>query len=187
MQKDGAMAPEAFLANALAILAKGKGDPSILSNNRGILLQSTISKICSSIIANRLQKLLTKNGIETQMGSMKDKGTRDGIFTLRSLLQISREHKEDTYVLFIDLVKAFDTARHDLIGPILLKYGCPQDLINIILKLYDGLSVQINLEGEKREIPYTCGVRKGDPMAPLIFLFFISIEKNLPNMFQSLN
>ena len=115
------------------------------SNNRGIDLQTAVSKIVSGFVSARQSKLIEKNGIETQMGSQKGKGTREGTFTLLSTLQVRRNHNEETYALFVDLVKAFDTARHDLMGPILLKYGAPPKLTNLILKLYDGLTVQINL------------------------------------------
>ena len=118
---------------------------------------------------------MKKHGIETQFGSQRGKGTRDGIFSLRSLLQIRRNHGQETYALFIDLIKAFDTTRHNLLEPILQKFGAPPPLTKLIASLYKDMTVTINLEGEEREVPYTCGVRQGDNMSPVIFLFYIHV------------
>jgi hypothetical protein len=45
------------------------------------------------------------------------------------MLQMRREHHLATHVLFVDLVKAFDTANHELLLELLRKYGAPEDLV----------------------------------------------------------
>jgi hypothetical protein len=44
----------------------------------------------------------------------------------------SKEHRQDTYILFVELIKAFDTANHDLLFAIIAKYGAPSTLIDVI-------------------------------------------------------
>ena len=45
---------------------------------------------------------------ETQCGFRGGRGCGDAIFTLKQLIRKRREHGLETWVLFIDLVKAFD-------------------------------------------------------------------------------
>jgi hypothetical protein len=90
------------------------------------------------------------------------------------MLQLRRNHNLPTWGLFVDLVKAFDTANHTLLYEILHKYGVPPQLVNVIQRLYDGASVNLKVgEASPRSIPYTVGVKQGDAMAPVLFLFLM--------------
>jgi hypothetical protein len=70
--------------------------------------------------------------MEEQFAYQENTGTNDTTYCLRSTLQLCKEHQQDTYLLFIDLIKAFDTANHDLLFAILEKYGTPRELIDVI-------------------------------------------------------
>jgi hypothetical protein len=50
------------------------------------------------------------------------------LFTLKALLNARRNHDLASYVGFIDLVKAYDMANHDLLLRILERYGAPKNL-----------------------------------------------------------
>ena len=45
---------------------------------------------------------------ENQCGFRNGRGCSDGSFTIKALLNKRREHNLETWVLFLDLVKAFD-------------------------------------------------------------------------------
>jgi len=95
-------------------------------------------------------------------------------YCLRSALQLRKEHQQDTYLLFIDLIKAFDTANHDLLFAILEKYGAPRALIDIIRCLHDNFQLKLVFDKKNQAIiDYTVGVRQGDNMAGLLFLFLM--------------
>jgi hypothetical protein len=49
--------------------------------------------------------------MEEQFAYQENTGTNDATYCLRSALQLRKEHQQDTYLLFIDLIKAFDTAK----------------------------------------------------------------------------
>jgi hypothetical protein len=82
-----------------------------------------------------------------------------------------RHHGKETYALFIDLVKAFDSINREALYLILKKYGLPEELINVIKKMYLNCSVQIKVGAEKRDVEYTSGVLQGDNAAAVLFLF----------------
>ena len=72
------------------------------------------------------------------------------------------------------LVKAYDTANHELLVEILQQYGAPPKLCSAIERMYQGLTVVIKVGSEKAEIPQTIGVRQGDNLSPVLFLFLMS-------------
>jgi hypothetical protein len=80
-------------------------------------------------------------------------------YWLRSTLQLRKEHQQDTSLLFIDLIKAFDTANHDLLFAILEKYGAPRALIDFIQRLHDNFQLKLVFYKKNQAIiDYTVGV-----------------------------
>ena len=55
---------------------------------------------------------------------MTDKGTRNVIFSLRTLMERAIEVQKDLYPCFIDYSKAFDKVKHSDLFDILLKHNC---------------------------------------------------------------
>jgi hypothetical protein len=100
--------------------------------------------------------------------------------SIKSVLQIRKQHRVNTWAIFVDLVKAFDTVDHSLVFEILKKYGIPETLIKVIAKMYKDSTVIFKSEQEMREIPYEIGVKQGDNMAPILFIYLMNVfAKNL--------
>jgi hypothetical protein len=76
-------------------------------------------------------------------------------------------------VAFVDLVKAYDTANHDLLLKDLEKYGAPPKFVAAIKTMYTDLKVVLKIDKEIQEIPQSVGVRQGNNMAPVLFLFLM--------------
>ena len=57
---------------------------------------------------------------------LRGTSVRDGQFITYMALSKRREHGTDTWIMYIDLVQAFDTAIHELVYEILRKYGVPE-------------------------------------------------------------
>jgi hypothetical protein len=128
----------------------------------------------SAIIGGQLHQLIKKCGMEEQFAYQENNGTNDATYCLRSALQQRKEHQQDAYLLFIDLIKAFDTANHDLLFAILEKYGAPRALIDVIRHLHDNFQLELVFDKKNQAIiDYTVGVRQGDNMAGLLFLFLM--------------
>jgi hypothetical protein len=139
------------LCAALAEGGKGK-DHSDPNNWRGIRLAAEMpAKIQSSIISTRLLQHLEKVGIETEYGCVPGRGCTDALFAIKNALQIRKQHNTETWAIFVDLVKVFDTADHELLFKILKKYGAPEKLVAVIRKKLPRHDSDIqNREGETR-------------------------------------
>jgi hypothetical protein len=87
----------------------------------------------------------------------------------------TKNHHLPSFVAFIDLVKAYDTANHDLIIKILEKYGAPPKFVAAIKTMYTALKVILKIDKEICEICQSVSVCQGDNMAPVLFLFLMSV------------
>ena len=150
------------------------GDLSNPNKWRGVMLMDVCSKIFSSILNGRLFKIVEANGNRFQFGGTPKVGCADGLFTLKTLLNMRRNHNLSTHVAFVDLVKAFDTANHELLIRILKKYGAPPVLCSVVKRLYTDLKVVLKIGKSVREISQEVGVKQGDNMAPVLFLFLMN-------------
>ena len=132
------------------------------------------SKIFSIIMNERAFKLLQEHGTPFQFGGTPELGCQDGLFTIKTLLNMRKNHNLASHVAFVDLVKAYDTANHELLLSILEKYGAPPKFVSAIERMYTDLVVVLKIEKEVEEILQGVGVRQGDNMAPVLFLFLMS-------------
>ena len=148
--------------------------PANPNQYRIVNLMDVGSKIFSRILTARLYKLLEVHGTKYQFGATPHSGCQDANYTLKTLLHLRRQHNLGTFVVFADLVKAFDTSDHVLIVDILRKYGAPPKLCNSIERLYSDLHVTLKIGKETTDIDQTVGVRQGDNLSPVIFLFVMS-------------
>ena len=90
------------------------GDLSDPNKWRGVTLMDIGSKIFSSILCTRLFVIIRKHGVRYQFGSTPGVGCQDGSFTIKTTLHLRHNHNLPTFVMFADLVKAFDTSNHKL-------------------------------------------------------------------------
>ena len=131
----------------IAILSK-KGDRSHCSNYRGISLFSTVGKVLVDVILQRLHLLVESMYPQSQSGYSNGSSTIDGIFTLRQLIEKTREQRRCLYMAFVDFVKVFHTVNCKLLFIILHKLGCPPKFIRIIKKLYTDVHARLIVDGE---------------------------------------
>ena len=137
------------------------------------MLLDAAGMITSSIISERLQKVLAREGAEAQCGFTVGRGCSDGLFALRMALQKRREHGLGTWALYVDLVKAFDSVDRGGMVEVLRKFGVPDHLCALITRLHTGCSVKVKVGETDIEFDSTNGVKQGDTLAPVLFLFVI--------------
>jgi exonuclease III len=167
----GAVYPEWEVAR-LNLLPK-KGDLSLCKNWRGICLLDIASKILSSIMVGRMQLVQKEFGLEMQNGFKNGCGTVDGLFNTSLGLQKRKEHGLDTWVLFIDLMKAFDTVPRELLFQILRKFGMPDHFVSLVIRLHTKCKIKFKVGDVDSEVASDIGVRQGSCEGPVLFLFII--------------
>jgi len=161
-----------WLSARIKLLPK-TGDLSLCKNWRAICLLDVASKIFSRILVGRMQIVYDKYGLEEQSGFRGLRGTIDGLFSVSVALQKRKEHNLDTWALFIDLVKAFDTVSREALFLILRRFGMPAHFVNLVARLHTGAVVKFMVGDVDSAVASTIGVRQGSCEGPVLFLFII--------------
>jgi hypothetical protein len=69
---------------------------------------------------------------------------------VESAIQTLREHGQESWVLFVDHVKAYDTVHRDMLWKILTTLGVPVSLIEVLKKLFTDVTINFRV-GETLE------------------------------------
>ena len=110
-----------------------KGDALVCGNWRGINIISIPSKLMSIIILQRLQQKLEQHLRDEKHGFQPGRSWANLIFTLRMLVEDSKEWNKKLYLLFIDLDKAFDSVDREILWKIIKHYGIPPKVVELII------------------------------------------------------
>ena len=168
--------PDSWTKGVIVPIPK-KGDLNDANNYRGITLTSIFSKIFSILLDNRLRDWSEKSNILTdyQYGFRKGKSTTDCIFVLNSIIdKVIKQEKKKLYCSFIDFRKAFDVVYRNGIWLKMLKYGISNKFTNMLQKIYEKVRC-VKVQGCKTDFfESKSGVKQGEPLSPLLFLFFIN-------------
>ena len=163
---------EQWLSARMKLLPK-KGDLHQAKNWRAVCLLDIASKILSNVLVYRMQKVQEAEGLEAQTGFRGKRGTVDGLFSLCVALQKRKEHNLETWALFIDLVKAFDTVSREALFAVLRKFGMPDHFICIVMRLHTGAVMKFKIGEIDSTVPSEIGVRQGSCEGPTLFLFIM--------------
>ena len=165
--------PTEWDVGLLKILPK-RGDLSKPGNYRGIMLLEVSYKIVATIIHERLQPIVSAIDHESQCGFRPERGCQDAIFTVKIAMKKRREHNAETWILFLDLIKAFDRVPRELLWVVLEKFGIPPKLVRIIKSLHQNFRVSFEVDNVKHSIICTIGVKQGDILGPVLFVIYIA-------------
>lgn len=159
-----------------------KGSINDENNYRGITLLSTLGKLFTRILNNRLTKWAEKYAvyIEAQAGFRSNMSTVDNIFVLHGLLTHILNKGKQLYCAFIDFSKAFDYVVRDNLWFKLIKFGIRGKILNIIKSMYSGVKSRVKYCKQLGD-SFTCmlGVRQGECLSPFLFAMFLNDVENV--------
>ena len=130
------MVPSSWEEGELKILPK-KGDLSLPKNYRGIMLLEVSYKVVAVILQRRLTVVCESLPHESQCGFRPFRGCCDGIFSVRQMIRKRAEHGCETWVFFLDLVKAFDRVPREALWKVLLRLGAPVKVVDLLRTLHE--------------------------------------------------
>ena len=109
--------------------------------------------------------------MKCQFGSTPGVGCQDGTFNIKTLIHLRHNDNLPTWLVFTYLVKSFDTSNYTLLITIILKYGAPPKLCSAIRRMYNKSIVKLIIGKVDTPIEFKVGVKQGDIMAPVLFIF----------------
>eukprot|EP00957_Ditylum_brightwellii_P038593 2917738-Ditylum_brightwellii.AAC.1 len=92
-------------------------------------------KIISNLLCMRLDPLVCNLDHKSHCDFRSERGTGVATFALKTALKKQKEHNLETWILFINFVKAFECVPRDLLWNILEKIGLPPKLVRLIIAI----------------------------------------------------
>lgn len=152
--------PNDWTESYITRLYKGKGVKGKCSSERGITLSSNIGKMFERIINERILEKI--NITDEQAGGRKKRATTDHINVLKTIIRGNKTKKRPTYVVFLDVTKAYDKAWLKAIMYVLHKEGLMDRTWKIAEELNKNLKAQIRTQhGMTEKIHINDSIRQG--------------------------
>ena len=149
-----------------------KGDPSDFSNFRPISLLSTLYKIFSGIISQRI----TSTAVELDWLSPGQKGFLPGVHGIQEHTQLLQTAVEETTskrkcmsMAWLDLCNAFGSVPHAVLFELFHSLPLPNDLKRMLSDIYTGNIMDFVVGNESVSIAPSAGVRQGDALSTTVF------------------
>ena len=94
--------------------------------------------------------------------------TSDMVFAVQQLQE--KCHEQNQSVVYIDLIKAFNTVNDNGLWKILCRFGCPEKLVLLSESFHGGMQGRVQGNGEISEpFPVRNGVKQRSVLAPTLF------------------
>ena len=154
-----------------------KGELDDVNNYRGITLINIMSKIYSHILHNRLIKWAEEYEKinDCQFGFQPHKSTVDCIFLFHSIISKTLSRGEKLYCSFVDFRRAFDTVNRKYLWQKLIQNNVSSKMVKCLQSMYENVKACVKFK-HKLSSFFTSeiGVKQGDPLSALLFVFFIN-------------
>ena len=168
--------PDSWRDNFIKPIFKG-GSCNDPSNYRGIALASTLSKLFTRIMYNRLQTYLEENELiaKEQIGFKKGSRTSDHIFTLKTMIDNMFKKKKYMYVCFVDFRKAFDLVNRKALLYKLKLFNINGNFLQIMESMYKEVRFSVKLgNASTPSFTTSVGVKQGCVLSPTLFSMYIN-------------
>lgn len=172
---DHSYLPEGFMKTIVVPIVKNRtGDHSNLSNYRPISLATIISKITERLI----NKHLGEDNLPmhcAQFGFRKNLSTDLAIFALKTVVNRYLSRETPIYACFLDLSKAFDSIKYDILWAKLRDTKVPLKVTNLLEFWYDNQSNYVKWGNALSEhYKLECGVRQGGVTSVILFNYYVN-------------
>ena len=127
---------------------------------RGITLLSHIMKLGTRFLDGRIRKRVEQELDEGQQGFRKGRGTTDGMFALRQLVEKMLEMQGRMAVGFVELEKAYDTVTREMVAATVRWMGVPEAEARMVEAMYERIKRRVVVvSGLSEEFPVNIGYR----------------------------
>ena len=145
---------------------------------RTLAVAGLLSKILALLMLTRLTHFAEGTGaLPWEQGSSRSGGqsAEQHALTLLSFLRARRRAGKWSYVLYVDVVKAFDRVHPAALDAVLLRMGVPAPMRELLRVWRAGRLGAVVVNGvQSAPFPIGSGVPQGCPLSPLLFNLFLS-------------
>ena len=183
--------PRGSNASFMALIPK-TSHPHSLNDYRPISLIGCMDKVIAKLLANRLRGVISDIVDERQSAFIKDRHILHGIMILNEVVDEALKRKHPVMIFKVDFEKAYDTVSWSFLDYMLSRLGFCTKWRQWIAACLQSASFSILVNGSPtKEFSPPRGLRRGDPLAPLLFnivgegLTGLMREAILKNLYRS--
>lgn len=147
-----------------------------LNNTRPIVLLETLRKALVRLLNNRLSQIFVKNSIlkGNQFAGLPGSSTFEPIRIINEIIQDAKESKNEIWILFQDLSKAYDRVNIYMLEKALLRLKLPTSFIRMVTNLFLERKNKIFTEvGLTDEYKVLTGIDQGEVISPLLWCIYL--------------
>lgn len=155
----------------ICLIPKLEKDLLLIDNWRPISLLNNDYKLFAIVFAKRFKSVLDSIIDENKSGFMSNRHISNNITLVFDLIDYSELISEDSFILFLDFYKAFDTVEHPFIFYCLERFGFGTSFCNAMKTLYANGNSSMKLsDGTTQRFCLERGIRQGCPVSVYLFL-----------------
>ena len=138
-------------------------------NWRDIHILDAIGALVTGVLAKRMDQWAKGALQESQNGFRPKRGTQDSLWVTTEVLRQRRRAGVVTWVVFVDIKKAFPSLSRKAMFIILTKYGFPPHFVNLLRRFHDNAKMKFKIGKTTHCVRNRAGVRTGSKEGPTLF------------------
>ena len=133
-------------------------------------------KLLERILDVRIRKKVQQELGEEQQGFRKGRGTTDGMFALKQMVEKRMEMLGRMAVGFVNLQKAYDTVPREMVMATVRWMGVPEAEARMVEAMYERTKGRVVVGSElSEEFPVNIGLSQGSALSPLLVIMVMEI------------